>query len=130
MVRRRLGGVLGLNPSDADLRRVTKRGPKRKLVFDREAFAAQVVVPEWIDELYSLDDGELFTLVDWRRTVSPRRVGLGFAVALPNGSTSLRWVKYRDIGRLLHDLKRPFLSLAMRHGTLHKPLPWIAEGAV
>ena len=76
MARRRVGAVLGLLPEDVDLPRVTTVR-RRKLVVDPERLAAQMRIPERLEELYDLEDGASFTLFACRNPGSPRRLGMG-----------------------------------------------------
>ncbi len=123
MIRTGIGAVLGLVPSDAALAAVTKRGPKRKLLFDQAKYAASIVIPEFIDDLYDLRDGEAFTLIDWRKKPE-QRVGTGFKIRRADGRPGLVWIPDRAVRDLQRSARPLLLAAATKYGQFHKALPW------
>jgi len=115
MVRRDIGAVLGFPVPAEAMDRVTIRlGDKAEI--DPARLAAEMRVPEYIDELYSLPHGSEFSLFDWRNPGAPRLLGLGFVIVMGRSDAGLIWMRFRELTRALRSLTPVLRDLALRHG--------------
>lgn len=95
---RGIGIARGIMPvSEEDFLAVTRRR-KRRLSIDQQLYEANIVVPEYLEDVYDFPDGN-FSLV--RRG---NHVGFGFKRTEEDGTVRLLWVKWRDMESLLRKL--------------------------
>jgi len=123
LARRRITVVTGLLTRAEEIDTVASLQGDR-LVLDPERIAARVRLPEFLDELDELKDGEFFTLLSVRRHGPPRLMGHGFAITYPNGQRELLWLSSRRIAAEMEQLGPVLREAALRHGTVH---PWDPE---
>jgi hypothetical protein len=91
MKHRNIGIARGIDPvSDEDIAAVTRKRRSR-LTIDPELHRQNIVVPEYLEDVYDFPDGN-FSLI-YRN----RPIGLGFKATNPDGEVRLFWIKYRDL---------------------------------
>lgn len=112
LVRKRIGVIVGVLMSGEDVDAVTcvRRG---KLVVDPEKVASRAWMPEYLDELYQLEEGKFFTLVSTRR--APRVVGHGFAIADGSGGRRLLWLSSLQLVAEMRRLESLFQATVLKH---------------
>jgi hypothetical protein len=94
MHRHSIGIARGVNPvSDEDIAAVTRRR-KRRLALDAELYEQNVVVPEYLDDVYDFPDGN-FALFH-----RGRQIGIGFKQTYAKDDVRLFWIKLSDLIRL------------------------------
>ena len=123
MAKRRVGAVLGLVPSASEIPLVT-RLRRRKLVVDPEKLAARAWAPEFLDDLYELPDGQMFTLVSCEDAGKPRMIGIGFKFTDPIRRRRLLWLNNRRAAEAFKRIGTLLRDAAARYGTFHRALPW------
>jgi len=118
LVAKRIAVVVGLLVGQTDLETVMKvrRG---KLAFDLDKLASRVRVPEYLEELYDLADGQFFTLLAARRRGGPRIVGHGFAVTDCAGNHQLLWLPTRSIQAESRRIGRAVQLAATKYGQFY-----------
>jgi hypothetical protein len=93
---RRITIVRGLEPTTHDeiaaVMRVHRKHKKR-LVFDQERFAAQIVLPKFLDEIWERPDCA-FSLLHCNR-----KIGIAIRGTDRAGQVHLVWIKLRDLRR-------------------------------
>jgi hypothetical protein len=115
LVRKRIGVVVGLLTTGADLEIVTsaRRG---KVAIDPEKLQAFVQVPEDLNELHELEDEKFFTLVSTDET--SEILGHGFAITESNGRRRLVWLPMQELNDEFERLF-PLLWTAVERGLVH-----------
>jgi hypothetical protein len=124
MQRARVGAVVGLPPLQADVRTATtvRRG---RLAVDPKLLLAQVWVPEYLDELFDVDQERLFTLFCCRNPRRPRKIGTGFGYKDRAGRRRLVWLSERHVVDAIRRFDKLLRPAAAKHGTFG-----LAESAV
>lgn len=90
---RSIGIARGINPvSDAEIEAVTVKR-KRRLTLDPEFYQRNIIVPEFLEEVYDFPDGN-FALFH-----KGRQIGIGFKKTDAQGIVRLFWIKGRDLLR-------------------------------
>lgn len=112
----RFGVVVGLLRTGKAIEEVT-RVRRQKLVVDPEKLAARASVPEFLDELYTIRDGEFFTLFSTRRRQAPRVVGHGFAISRARNRKELMWLSNRRFSEMMTRLSPLICEAATRYRT-------------
>lgn len=132
MAKRRIGVVIGTSISksqmSSDISAITKLR-RRKLAVDPERLAEHVRVPEFLEELYDLPDGQTFMLFacgkQRRHQRNHRMLGVGFKFTDPLGQPRLVWLPKRRVGQVFTEVGALLESAARKYGTFHEPLPWL-----
>jgi hypothetical protein len=108
---RQIGIAWGVLPVEEEaIARVTYCRPRRKrLVFDTAAFKNQILIPEYLDDIWDMPDGP-FSL--WKKGCM---IGIGLKFSKDNERTILRWIKIRDLTRLGTRLQKTVFEIAARH---------------
>jgi hypothetical protein len=108
---RQIGIAWGFLPVEQEaIAMVTYCRPRRKrLVFDTAAFKNQIVIPEYLDDIWDMPDGH-FSL--WKKGCM---IGIGLKCSKGNEWTRLRWIKIRDLTRLGTRLQKTVFEVAARH---------------
>ena len=91
--------VYGLYPSDTDFAKITKRNSHKRLDIDNNAFQNNVYVPEYLEEIYDMEDGA-FSLISIRRRKS-KHIGVAFKTTLLSGDIDIFWIKLKDLPRMM-----------------------------
>lgn len=132
MAKRRVGVVVGLSISESqissEISTITKLR-RQKLVVDPERLADRVWVPEFLDDLYDLPDGQTFTLLSCRKQRNHQRnhrvLGFGFKFTDGIGRPRLVWVPKRRVSQAFKGVEGLLERAARKYGTFHEPLPWL-----
>jgi len=108
---RQIGIVWGLFPIEQEaIAMVTcRRRGRKRFVFDPAAFKDQILVPEYLDDIWDMADGP-FSL--WKKG---RMIGIGLKFREGNKRASLHWIKMRDLTRLGTQLQKTVFEIAARH---------------
>jgi hypothetical protein len=122
LIANRIGVVVGLLTTEAEIETVT-RVRHQKLVIDPEKLADRAWVPEFLDELYTIGDGEFFTLFSTRRRRAPRVVGHGFGSTGRRGRRELMWLSNRRLAAEMTRLEPIIREAAMRHAVRQDTQP-------
>jgi hypothetical protein len=94
MHRHSIGIARGVNPvSDEDIAAVCRKR-KRRLSLDAELYEQNIIVPEYLKEVYDFPDGN-FAL--FHRS---RQIGIGFKRTYAKDYVRLSWIKLSDLFRL------------------------------
>jgi len=106
-----IGVVRGLNPTtDADIAAITRKRPgKKRVIVDEDKVRANIVIPEYLDEIWAFPDGA-FSL--FRRG---RKIGVGIKATDQTGYVHLYWFKLRDISRLFSEFQDRFVAVAAKY---------------
>lgn len=106
-----IGVVRGLDPmTDADITAITSKRPRKKrVVIDEDKVRANIVIPEYLDEVWDFPDGA-FSL--FKRG---RKIGVGIKVTDPAGQVHLFWFKLRDASRLFSESEAHFAAAASKY---------------
>lgn len=124
MARRHVGAVVGLVPVESsEIQHVTRLRHK-KLVIDQDKIASRAKIPEFLEDLYELPDGETFTLISCKNATRQKMIGVGFKFTTPAGQPRLVWFNNRRLFDEIERLGALFQDGAARYGTFHVPLPW------
>lgn len=123
MVMEKMGAIVGLLPTGADMAGVTKMH-NRKLSVDAGKLAAQAWAPEFLDELYDLREGEIFTIFSCKAPRKIRRIGHGFPITHRTGQRRLVWISDQRLAEAFARAGALIQRGAAKHGTFHEPLPW------
>ncbi|MDB5875694.1 MAG: hypothetical protein JWQ07_5136 [Ramlibacter sp.] len=109
MHRGRVAAVVGLVAREQDIWNITtvRRG---RLTFQPEKIAENAWAPSYLEELFSLGEDELFTILRCKDRRKPRIIGVGFALKRRGGHRRLMWIAERSIKNVVRDFGR---SLAM-----------------
>lgn len=87
-----IGIARGFNPvTDDEIARVTRVLRKKRLTLDEDAWRANVIQPEFLDEVWDFPDGQ-FTLGK-----KSEQIGIGFKQTTEGGQPRLYWIKLRDL---------------------------------
>ncbi len=110
MAKRRVGAIVGLLPTGADMCALT-RVDRRRLAVDRKKLISRTWAPEFLDELYDLEEGKIFALFWCPRGRRPRKIGYGFPVTDCRRHRRLIWIPdqrvaeaFQLVGNLLEDM--------------------------
>jgi hypothetical protein len=103
--------VRGLDPtSDADIAAITRRRPGRKrIVIDEDQLQANIIIPEYLDEIWNFPDGA-FSL--FRRG---RKIGVGIKTTDQSGYAYLYWFKLHDVSKLCGEFQHRFVAVARKY---------------
>jgi hypothetical protein len=123
MVKEQMGAIVGLLPTGDNLAAVTKIH-RRKLSVDTAKLAAQSWAPEFLDELYDLGEGEIFTVFTCKFPRKVRKIGFGFPVSYRTGHRRLVWIPDKRVVDAIARANTLIQKAAARHGTFYEPLPW------
>jgi hypothetical protein len=94
MYRHRIAIARGVNPvSDDDIAAVSRKR-KRRLSLDAELYQQNIIVPEFLEEVYDFPDGN-FALFH-----RGRQIGIGFRRTYAKDDVRLFWIKLSDLVRL------------------------------
>jgi len=115
---RNIGIVYGLYPSESDFVRITKRNSRKRLVIDKEEFHKNILIPEYLEDIYYMDDGA-FSLESVRRRKS-KIIGVAFKVTIPSGDIRLFWIKLKDIPRMVKCLEPILLQEVKKYQLSHE----------
>ena len=97
MKHRNIGVARGIDPaSDEDIAAVTKKR-KQKLSVDPQLYEQNILVPEFLEEVYDFPDGN-FALFHRNRNI-----GVGLKTTDAEGCVRLFWIKRRDLLRFGND---------------------------
>lgn len=111
LARKNITVLKGLESwTDDEIRAVTDKSKRNRLMVNPEKLMANVVVPEYLEDLWSWQDG-WFSL--FFRT---RRIGLGVKMTDHRGRRRLLWVRLRDLTRLSSNARQLLIETAKRHG--------------
>lgn len=100
----RIGIARGIDLiSEEDIAAATRKR-KGRLVIDPELYERNIVVPEFLENVYDFPDG-VFAL--FRRQ---RRIGIGFKATRADGSVHLSWVKLSDLMHFGHNWQEKVVS--------------------
>jgi hypothetical protein len=117
IVRRRYTAVVGPLPTQGNLGAAIEMH-RRRLTINDAKVASAYRVPRYLDELYSLQDGEIFILIASGKQKEPRRVGFGFPVAGKRGRARLIWISDKALERVINDLGNLLRMSATRLGVV------------
>lgn len=95
MGHHKIGLVLGLFPTDQEGKTIGKLDKHKRLVLNEQALAANIRIPEFLEEILDEPDG-IFTLISVKRGKA-KQIGFGYKVTLRTGEPRLFWVKKSDI---------------------------------
>jgi len=124
MVRSRVGAVVGLIPVESsDIQHVT-RLRRQKLVIDQEKIISRAKIPEFLEDLYELPDGETFTLISCKNATHQKMIGVGFKFTTPAGQPRLVWFNNRRLFDEIERLGTLLQDKATKYGTFHVSPPW------
>jgi hypothetical protein len=123
MIRNSISAVTGIIPPEGEEKDVTTIRKKRATV-DVEKVKARIQVPEFIDELYVLPEGQFFSLFEVKNPKAPRLIGLGYRVTDARGEPRLRWIKNQDFLEAFKRISGIVAIAAKRHGDVLAELPW------
>ena len=106
-----IGIVRGLDPiTDADIDAITRKRPGRKrVVIDEDKARVNIVIPEYLGEIWDFPDGA-FSLLK-----RGRKIGVGVKATDATGYVHLYWFKLRDIIRLFGGFEEHFLAAASKY---------------
>ena len=94
MHRHGIGIIRGVDPvSDEDIAAVSRKR-KRRLSLDAELYEQNIIVPEYLEEVYDFPDGN-FALFH-----RGRQIGIGFKRTYAKDDVRLFWIKLSDLVRL------------------------------
>ncbi|MHB8390264.1 MAG: hypothetical protein ACYDBH_11880 [Acidobacteriaceae bacterium] len=123
MAQQQIGAIIGLFPTGADIATVT-HVHHGKLVVDAKKISARIWSPEFLEDLYDLEDGEIFTLLSCKNRRRPRRIGFGFPVIDRIGRRRLVWIPDHRVVEVLNRAGVLLQEAEEKYGTFHQPLPW------
>lgn len=105
-----IGVVRGLYPTtDADIAAITRKRPgRRRVVVDETKVHANMVIPEYLDEIWDFPDGA-FSL--FKRG---RNIGIAIKATDRAGQAHLYWFKLRDASKLFSEFEQHFLAAASK----------------
>jgi hypothetical protein len=106
-----IGVVRGLDPTtDTDITAITRKRPGRKrVVIDEDQVRANIVIPEYLDQVWDFPDGA-FSLFK-----PGRKIGVGIKATDPVGQVHLFWFKLRDASRLFSEFEAHFAATASKY---------------
>jgi len=106
-----IGVVRGLVPTtDADIAAITRKRPgKKRVIIDEDTLRANIVIPEYLAEMWDFPDGA-FSL--FKRG---RQIGVGIKATDPAGHVHLYWFKLRDVAKLFAEFENHFLTAVSRY---------------
>lgn len=125
MAKRRIGAIVGILPTGADISAVT-RVRRRKLIVDERKLVAQAWAPEFLHDLYDLNEGALFTLFSCPRGRKLRKIGYGFPVTDTRRHRRLIWVPDKRVAEAIERVGAILQDAAARYGSLHTPAAELA----
>jgi hypothetical protein len=120
LAKKRVVVVVGLLMTTAEIETVTDVRDG-KLVLNPDKIAARAWIPEFLDELHELKDGEFFTLFEDRRH-APRIVGHGFALTDAEGRHHLLRLSSRRLAAEIDRMTGLLLEAAAKYGTRYDTL--------
>ncbi len=107
---RHIGIAWGILPVEEEhIGRITLKSPRKRLIIDPVKYREDIYVPEYLDEIWDMPDGQ-FSL--WKRR---RMVGIGMKVRRQHHPAKLYWFKMRDWMRFLEKMQEPLLQALSRH---------------
>ncbi len=115
MEKRKIWAIVGVLPTGDDLSAVS-RVRRRRLIPDSRLLAARLWAPEFLDELYDLDDGQFFALVSTPKNRKPRKLGYGFNVTDWRGRSRLWWIPDQRMSAAISRSEALLKDAAARHG--------------
>lgn len=124
MANRGVRAIVGLLPTGAKRAAVT-RVRHARLSLDARKLVAQAWAPESLDELYGLEEGDIFTLFSCLRGRKPRKIGYGFPVTHGN-RRRLIWVPDQRVAEAIERVGVLFQAAAARYGSSHVPVTKLA----
>ena len=127
MAKQQIGAIVGFLPTSANIAAVTNVR-RQKLIIDAGKLAARIWTPEFLEDLYELEDGEIFTLLSCKNRRRPRRIGSGFPIIDRIGRRRLVWIPDQRVGEALKRVGAVLQDAAPKYGTFHQPLPWNLQG--
>jgi hypothetical protein len=111
---RRVGAVVGLLVPLDQMEAVTsvQRG---KLKLDSEKLTSRVWIPELLEDLYRIPDGEFFTLFSTAKRNAPRLLGHGFADPRRKARRQLLWLPHRRLSGALDQIEPVFCEALQKY---------------
>lgn len=115
MEKLRLTAIVGPLPTQANLAPAIEVH-KRRLTINEKEIAAEYSVPQYIDELYDLGEGEIFILISRANRRNPHRVGFRFPITDDRNRRRLVWFPDRQIAREIECIETLLGHTAARYG--------------
>jgi hypothetical protein len=117
MQKRGIGALVGPVPTQANLGAAIEVR-KRRLTVNEKRLAAEYSVPKYLDELYNLEEGEMFILITRVNRGNPRRVGFGFPLTDHRNRRRLVWIPDRLLEEQLDRLSELFQTALAKFGVV------------
>ena len=125
MERRKATAIVGLPPSESTARRLMAKH-RGKIGLDQTLVAnywrSSLWLPNELEDLYRLGDGELFTVIV-KRGRAFRKLGVGFVVRGRAGQSSLKWISDQRVQLAFAEITRQLDAASARYESGKLELP-------
>jgi hypothetical protein len=115
--RQGIRAMRGVLPVDqGDIERVTRRGPKRRLVIDQEKLLRdyEILTPGYLERLIGWPDGQFIL---WKNR---QMIGIAFKATDPAGCAKFAWLDLSDVWETQRLIMRVALRYAIPKGELQE----------
>jgi hypothetical protein len=117
MERLNIGVIVGPLPTQANIAAAIEVR-KRRLTINENKLATLYSVPKFLEELYSLKEGEIFILIAHANRRNAHRIGFGFPVTDQRNRRQLVWIPDKTLEEEMNRLGELLRQSGLRHGII------------
>jgi hypothetical protein len=118
MEKHGIGAIVGPLPTQDNLAATIDKH-KGRITINNEKLAVEYHAPQYIDELYGLEEGKIFILISRARRRNARRIGFGFPVTDQRNRRRLVWIPDKELADQFDRMSVLLQSAAGKFGVVH-----------